>query len=136
MNIAMHAEDSKPAAFAHFADEFPAVMECRQGRAYLAPVLLFVFLSRVKLEARASIPTAVGPSLAPLHLVGMLLGHGQQVLRDGGFGLLQRLHQVTRILILFRPDECDSCALVASAPCTTQEACITYLAASNSWTGQ
>ena len=60
----------------------------KAGTAYLPPVLLFILFSRVKLETRATVAAAMGSSFALLHLLCMLLGHGQQVLWYGSLGLL------------------------------------------------
>ena len=48
----------------------------------------------------------------------MLLGHADQVFRDGRLGLLQSLHQVSGILVLIRAYEGDGCALVACPACS------------------
>ncbi len=91
----------------------------RQCQAHLPAVLLLVFFSRVELEARAAVAAAVRPGLPPLHLFCMLPGHGQQVLWDSCFGLLEGFHQVPGVLVFIWRDEGDGCALVARPPCST-----------------
>ncbi len=103
-----------------------ATIRCQ---AHLPAVLLFVFFSRVKLEARAAVAAAVSPGLPPLHLFCMLPGHGQQVLWDGCFGFLEGFHQVTGILIFIRRDEGNGCALVAGPPCSAVSLLVTEISA-------